>query len=289
MTSYIVYDVFTEKPFGGNQLAVIPNATNIPDSDLQRLAREFNFSETTFVYPPKNPAHTARVRIFTPTMEIPFAGHPVIGTAIALAESSAKSGSSTEMVLELGVGAIACKVRQGQAQFTTTAELELIAEPEPALVAQALGTQTTHIVYATHPPILASLGLAFTLTQLDSRQTLAALTPDTAAMRAGRDAYPSSLDFAQFAYVREGNVLHARMFAPLDNIPEDPATGSACAALAAVLAKLRGQDMSLKIHQGDDMGRPSVIFVQTNGSAVTVSGQAVRTMHGHLSYTHPPA
>lgn len=280
MTEYLVYDVFSKEPFGGNPLAVIPDASSISEQDLQKLAREFNFSETTFVYPPVDPAHTARVRIFTPTMEIPFAGHPVIGTAIALSDS----GAGPNMVLELGVGPLPCKIDQGMAQFTTSAALELIAEPDPALVAQALGTRTNHIVYSTHPPVLASLGLAFTLTQLDSRATLSSLTPDVSAFRMGRAAHPSSLDFAQFAYVKEGDVLRARMFAPLDNIPEDPATGSACATIAVLLAKLSGRDMSYKIHQGDDMGRPSVIFTQTNGTAVTVSGHAVRTMQGQLNY-----
>ena len=106
MSRYLVYDVFTDTRFGGNQLAVFPDATDLPEADLQAIAAEFNFSEVTFVYPPENPAHTARVRIFTPTMEIPFAGHPVIGTAIALADA----GHGPDMVLELGVGPLPCRV-----------------------------------------------------------------------------------------------------------------------------------------------------------------------------------
>ncbi|WP_370310721.1 PhzF family phenazine biosynthesis protein, partial [Salipiger bermudensis] len=100
MTAYFVYDVFTDAPFGGNQLAIFPDATTLAEDSLQTIAREFNFSETTFVYPPQNPENTAKVRIFTPTMEIPFAGHPTVGTAVALHAL----GRPADMVLELGVG-----------------------------------------------------------------------------------------------------------------------------------------------------------------------------------------
>lgn len=280
MTDFVVYDVFSEKPFGGNQLAVILDASDLPEADLQRIAREFNFSETTFVYPPSDATSTARVRIFTPTMEVPFAGHPVIGTAVALAER----GHGPDMVLDLGIGPLRCHAQDGAARFTTTAALETICHPAPDLVAAALGIAPDRIQFKSHAPVMASLGLAFTITQLDSRATLAALAPDVAAFRKGNAAYPSGLDFAQFAYVREGDTIHARMFAPLDNIPEDPATGSACATLGALLARIDGRDLSLTVHQGDDMGRPSVIGLETSGSAVTVSGQAVQTMRGRLTY-----
>ncbi|PSL20726.1 PhzF family phenazine biosynthesis protein [Shimia abyssi] len=280
MTDYLVYDVFSQKPFGGNQLAIIPDATNLPEDDLQRIAREFNFSETTFVYPPKDASHTAQVRIFTPTMEIPFAGHPVVGTCVALADA----GLGPDMVLELGIGPLNCHAQNGTAKFTTSAQLEHMYTPDPALVAETLGTDISNIVHSNHPPTMASLGLAFTITELNSRQSLAKLTPDVGAFRRGRDAYPSSLDFAQFAYVRDGNTIHARMFAPLDNIPEDPATGSACATLGALLTEVMGTDQTLTIHQGDDMGRPSVITLATNANGVTISGHAVRTMQGKLVY-----
>ena len=278
MADYLVYDVFTETPFGGNQLAVFPDARALPEEQLQHIAREFNFSEVVFLYPPENPAHTARVRIFTPTMEIPFAGHPTIGTAVALADL----GHGPDMVLELGVGPIACHATDGGARFTTAKPLEIIAHPAPDLVARALGCAQDAILTTTHPPVMATLGLAFTITELDCRDTLAALEPDIGAFRQGKAAYPSGLDFAQFAYVREGDVIHARMFAPLDNIPEDPATGSACATLGALLAEREGRDMTLRIHQGDDMGRPSVIGVTTLGTSVTISGSACKVMQGRL-------
>ena len=280
MTEYAVYDVFTDKPFGGNQLAVFPDATRLPEDDLQNIAKEFNFSEVTFVYPPENGDHTAKVRIFTPTMEVPFAGHPTIGTAVALADT----GHGPDMVLELGVGPLACRASDGSAQFTTEVALERLASPAPELVARALGISVDAILTQTHAPVMATLGLAFTITELDCKDTLSALQTDVAAFREGAKAHPAGLDFAQFAYVREGDVVHARMFAPLDNIPEDPATGSACATLGALLADIEGNDVTLRIHQGDDMGRPSVIGVTTLDGAVTISGQAKKVMEGRLVY-----
>ncbi|MBO9477060.1 PhzF family phenazine biosynthesis protein [Shimia sp. R11_0] len=280
MTRYFVYDVFTNSPFGGNPLAVIPDATQLEEGDLQRIAREFNFSETTFVFPPGDATNTARVRIFTPTMEIPFAGHPVIGTAVALNDI----GGTDEMMLELGIGILPCKVQVGMAAFTTSAQLEILAKPDPETVAAALGVSTQDIDFETHPPTMASLGLPFTLTRLKDREALSAIETDVSAFRAGHAAFPSSLDFAQFAYTRENGIVHARMFAPLDNIPEDPATGSACATLGALLAKIERAPVTLSIIQGEDMGRRSEISVQAAQDNVTVSGRAVKVMEGVLSH-----
>lgn len=278
MTNFLIYDVFSETPFGGNQLAVIPDATTLPEADLQRIAREFNFSESTFIFPPDDPAHTAKVRIFTPTMEIPFAGHPLVGTAVALADS----GQQADMVLELGVGPIHCQANSGTARFDTEVPLETLAHPKLNEVAAALGLSVSDIKTDVHVPVLASVGLPFTLSELTSREALAAIVIDISALRAGAAKYSGALDFAQFAYFREGTTIHARMFAPLDNIPEDPATGSACAALGALLTQITGQDQNLVIHQGDDMGRPSRIELQTAGAKVSISGQAVRVMEGRL-------
>jgi len=275
MAHYLVYDVFTDRPYGGNPLAILPDARDIPEAELQAIAREFNFSETVFLYPPDNPAHTAKARIFTPTIEVPFAGHPTIGTAVMLAEA----GLGPEMVLELAIGPIRASAGEGRARFTTETPLKRLAAPETALVAEALGISAGEIAAQ---PVMATLGLGFTFTPLLNRDVLAACVPDTAAFRRGAEAHPEGMDFAQFAYVEDGDVIHARMFAPLDNIPEDPATGSAAATLAALLAEIRGHDVALTIHQGDDMGRPSRIDVQTEGPRVTVAGQAVRVMEGTL-------
>ncbi|WP_294220098.1 PhzF family phenazine biosynthesis protein [uncultured Shimia sp.] len=281
MTPYYVYDVFTKEPFGGNQLAVFPDATKLPENALQKIAQEFNFSETTFVFPPENQSHTAKVRIFTPTMEIPFAGHPIIGTACAIADE----GPSTNMTLELGVGPLTC-VSDGQsASFDAKQPLEILCEPDPALVAEALGLETNQIHFQVHPPVMASLGLAFTIAEVKSRDILSKVAPDVTAIKKGNKLYPSGLDFAQFVYVRDGNTIYARMFAPLDNIPEDPATGSACAATAALLSRIEGRDQALTIHQGVEMGRPSLISVTATKQGVTVSGHARRVMQGTL--LHP--
>lgn len=278
MTAYRVYDVFTDHAFGGNPLAVIPDATALPDAMLQKIAREFNFSETTFVYSPDNPAHTAKVRIFTPNQEIAFAGHPTIGTAIALHDL----GHTGPMILELGIGPIPCNTDDTGASFTTSVPLEILSHPAPDLVARALGLPLSAIDTTAHMPVQATLGLAITLVALKTRDDLRACLPATDAIREGAILHPAGLDFALFPYVRDSNQIDARMFAPLDNIPEDPATGSACATLAALLAQTDGAPVSLNIRQGDDMGRPSRITASTASGAVTIAGQAVLTMEGRL-------
>lgn len=280
MTDYFVYDVFTDAPFGGNQLAIIPDASALPERELQRIAREFNYSETTFVYPPKAPENTARVRIFTPTMEVPFAGHPTIGTATALADM----GFGPDMILELGIGPIKAHAANGSAHFMTTAILEELEHPDPILIARSLGISPDQICHKTHGPIMASLGLAFTMTELTDRDALSSISTNIDAFHEGNARYPSSLDFAQLAYVRTESRIDARMFAPLDNIPEDPATGSAAATLAALLARIEGRDQMLDYRQGDDMGRPSRITLTTDGGDVTVAGKACRVMEGRLVY-----
>ena len=283
MTAYQVFDVFTDEPFGGNPLAVIPDATGLPEALLQKIAREFNFSETVFIYPPASARNTARVRIFTPTMEIPFAGHPTIGTAVTLAQM----GHGPDMTLELGVGPIRATATPERAEFSTDVPLEVLATPDPDLVAAALGLEPSDICLSTHAPTLATVGLPFTLTELTSRAALARCSPDTDAFRKGAAAHQSSLDFAQFAYVRAGNgsaiQIDARMFAPLDNIPEDPATGSACAALGAFLAQLTGDSLSAEVLQGEDMGRPSQISLKAANGVVTIAGFAVQVMSGKLT------
>ena len=279
MTKYLVYDVFTDAPFGGNPLAVIPDATGLAEPLLQKIAREFNFSETTFVYPPQSSENTAKVRIFTPTTEVPFAGHPTIGTAIALRDE----GAAGDLTLELGIGPVPCELSADGAAFTVNTPLETLAEPDPALIARAVGLDTDDIRTSVHPPLQISIGLPFTITELTSRDALSRCETDIAAFREGHARYPSGLDFAQFVYVRNGNAIDARMFAPLDNIPEDPATGSACATLAALLYNLEGRDQTLDITQGEDMGRLSKIKATASEEGITIAGQAVRTMEGRLT------
>ncbi|MCA0044734.1 PhzF family phenazine biosynthesis protein [Celeribacter litoreus] len=274
MTRYLTYDVFTDQPFGGNPLAIVPNAAHIPEDQLQKIAREFNYSETVFLYPPEDSHNSARLRIFTPTMEVPFAGHPTIGAAVALAQM----GHGSQMRLELKIGIIEAEATEERARFRTQTPLTIEAYPARALVARALGLYPDQI----GTPVMAGVGLAFTFTEVTSRAALSNCKPDADAMREGLTAYPSSLDFPQVAYVRDGNTVHMRMFAPLDDIPEDPATGSAAAALVRLLADTEERDLSLTIHQGDDMGRPSVIHASTRGPDTLIEGQAVQIMEGAL-------
>jgi trans-2,3-dihydro-3-hydroxyanthranilate isomerase len=216
-------------------------------------------------------------------MEIPFAGHPVIGTLIALADG----GTSSPMTLELGVGPLACTVKDGMAAFTTSAPLAYLAKPEPELVARALGLDVADIVTDTHTPTQATLGLPFVITQIKDRATLSRCLPATDVLREGAVKHPAGMDFAQFVYCRDGNEIDARMFAPLDNIPEDPATGSASATLAALLTEALQMPLSLIIRQGYDMGRPSDITATTtmeNPVAVTISGRAVKTLEGRFVF-----
>lgn len=280
MTNYLVYDVFTDTPFGGNQLAIFPDATALPEEKLQPIAAEFNFSEVTFVYPPTDPTHTARVRIFTPTTEVDFAGHPTIGTLIALHDL----GQASPMTLELGIGPLACTVSGEGAAFTTTRPLETFSEPDSELVAKSLGLSESQISTATHAPIIASLGLPFIMVELTDIDALESCLPEMAAIRDGAKRYPDSHDFAIFAYVREGSNIRSRMFAALDNIPEDPATGSASAALAGLLTDRLSAPQKLSFVQGVEMGRPSFIAAETtqNPMSVTISGQAVKVMEGRL-------
>ena len=280
MFQYVVYDVFTDKAFGGNQLAVFPDAREIPEDKLQSITAEFNFSEVTFVYPPEDPAHTARIRIFTPTSEVDFAGHPTIGTLIALYDM----GQTSPMVLELGIGPLSCTVSDAGAAFTASQPLQLSSNPAVTLVAKVLGLAPEFIETSTHAPVVGSLGIPFVLVELTNQTSLSACDPNVAAMREGFALHPDSHDFAIFAYVREGTQIESRMFAPLDNIPEDPATGSASATLAMLLTDILNTPLILTFTQGVDMGRPSKIKVYTTQSpdTVTVEGQAVKTMSGEF-------
>ncbi len=279
-STYLVYDVFTDRCFGGNQLAIFPNARDLPQAKLQQIAAEFNFSEVTFVYPPEGVNHSAKVRIFTPTSEVDFAGHPTIGTAVALGHL----GNSSPMILELGIGPVPCIVEGNRASFTVSNPLQTFAEPESDDIARALGLPVSAIKDDTHKPIQASLGLPFTLVELKDREALRNIETDVSQFKHCQNKYPVSLDFAIFAYVRDGGQIDSRMFAPLDNIPEDPATGSASATLAALLTDILDGPQTLSFTQGEDMGRLSKIDITTtiDPVTITVSGSAVKVMQGEF-------
>lgn len=299
---YVTLDVFTDKPFGGNPLAVIPDGRGLDAVQMQAIATEFNYSETTFVLPPDDPAHTARVRIFTPTNEIPFAGHPNVGTAFVLGRRKAAFGTPVgdRMVFEEDAGLVQIDLlREGGevigAGFVAPQPLERGGEIEPATMAGCVSLPPEWIVADAHSPCIVSVGIPFAIAELRDLDALAAARPDASAFaEAGKRHWHRGDRFAAFLYVRTGNGidhLRARMFAPLNNIPEDPATGSAAGALAAYLAGLDPRldaVFDITIEQGVEMGRPSAIKIEARKVAghvesVRVSGRCVPMMQGTLA------
>lgn len=283
MTDYLVYDVFTEESFGGNPLAVIPDSSALSEDQLLPIAKEFGFSETTFVYPPESAMHDAQVRIFTPSRELAFAGHPTVGTAIALSDLG-RAGQA--MVLELGVGPIPVVVTNGRARFTTRVPLAVAPAPDAAALAACVGLPEDAIRTDQHKPEEASLGTEFVLVELRDAAALDAASPVIDAFREA--AGPGADRLALYFYVRDGERIDARMFQPLGGILEDPATGSAAAALAAYLGRLDGVSQSYDIHQGVKMGRPGRIKATATVEdgepvEVAIAGHAVRVMEGRLT------
>jgi trans-2,3-dihydro-3-hydroxyanthranilate isomerase len=282
---YVLIDVFTEQAFGGNQLAVFPNGTGIPDALMQAYARELNFSETTFVLPPRTAGNTHRVRIFTPTMEIDFAGHPNIGTAVVLA-AEGKTGKA-KFAFEEGVGTVRLTAKVEGAVGFAELTLERGAETRPSgLAPERLMAMLSLPVSAIGPlpAFSASVGLPFFIVTLADFESVAAARLDLGvwvtvlpAASWSRDVYIVAGDFAP------GGHLKARMFAPADGVPEDPATGSAAAAFAASLAAaLPDADghFAWTVEQGAKIGRPSRISVSVEKRAgqvvsVRVGGNAV--------------
>jgi trans-2,3-dihydro-3-hydroxyanthranilate isomerase len=280
---FILVDVFTEHAFGGNQLAVFPDAEGIPDALMQACARELNFSETTFVTPPRTTDHTHRVRIFTPTMEVAFAGHPNIGTAVALAKE--QSGGAFVFDEDVGTVRVTASIDgdRGFAELTLERAAEIRpADISPARLAAMLALPDDSI--GPHPAFFASVGLPFLIVPLKDAASVAAARLDPGILETvlpagswSRDAYIVAGDFAP------GGHLKARMFAPADGVPEDPATGSAAAAfaasLAAALPEPEGQ-FAWTVDQGTEIGRPSRISVSVEKRAgrvisVRVGGSAV--------------
>ncbi|GAB3400266.1 PhzF family phenazine biosynthesis protein [Flindersiella endophytica] len=251
---FTLIDVFSERPFGGNQLAVFPDATGIDEPTMQRLAREFNFSETTFVLPPSDPGtYTHRVRIFTPQQELPFAGHPTIGTAAVLTQLTTQQ----RFVFEEGIGPVRVEA-DGPAIRLCLEEpaCELAAETPPdSAIAKALGLPADAIAESWY----AGVGFRFCLVRLHSKELVDRATLDKTAWEAGvADCWSPHL----YVYAGAQNDVHARFFAPAFGIDEDPATGSGCATLLASRAGRAPEPdgtYTVRITQGVAMGRPSVL------------------------------
>ncbi len=298
---FVTLDVFTSRAFGGNQLAVFPDASGIPEDVLIQITREFNFAEVTFCYPPMNPAHTKRVRIFTPAREIPFAGHPTVGTAIALIElglAGTHAGDTAKLVLEEGVGPIPVTVKRAPgaatfAQFSTAKLAEVgPAVPGNDVLAEVLSMGANDILSAPMAAQNVSCGLPFLLVPLKS---VDAVSRSRVRMDRWETALKSAWapDIFLFAKDPSGGAahFHARMYGPGVNVPEDPATGSANACLAGYLAARAPQkDGTLRwtVDQGVEMGRPSRIEIEADKSAgavtaIRVGGNAVMMTEGSFT------
>jgi len=286
-------------PFGGNQLAVFPDARGIPEHRLQDVAREFNFSETTFVLPPSDPAHTRRVRIFTPGTELPFAGHPTVGTAHVLATTGdvPLTGAHTSIVLEERVGPIPVTIRaeRGSPVYCELSVVKMPEEGPPApsreSLAEALGLATNDLLDGDWEPRGWSCGVPYLFVPVRDRAAVA-------RSRVRPDAWDRALPgtWAPEVYIfsrdgeRTGSDIHARMYAPAFGIGEDPATGSAAAGLAGYLARRAPQrdgTLHWRLEQGFEMGRPSMLEVEadlTGGevTAVRVGGASVIVCEGTM-------
>lgn len=297
---FFTVDVFTEHRFAGNPLAVVLDAEGLSDHDMQRIAAEFGYSETTFVLPPDDPTNTARVRIFTPVTEVPFAGHPNVGTAFVLGRLGTVYGKTVGdwPRFEEKAGLVEIELRRdgaGQVNGATIrapGPLTVGAEIEPAILAQCLSLPAQAITIAHHRPAFVSVGLKFIIAELDGLDALHRSSPDISSLeRLRADHADEDCDCATFLYVRvgEGHV-RARMYAPFDNVAEDPATGSASAALGAYLARLDAFSgtREILVEQGVEMGRRSLIHVEVSSDAgelrsVRVSGACADVMTGTIT------
>ncbi len=285
---FVTLDVFTDRPLAGNPLAVVLDADGLDSNQMQAIAREFNLSETVFLVKPQDERNRSKLRIFTVNHELPFAGHPTVGTAVLLAIRDGVE-TSTDFVLEENVGTVPCHVnlrgeRVGNAIFTVPRIPEIIHE-EPMSVeacAQALGLDTSDIGFDGYRPVVASAGVPFVCVPLASRSALARISPSAARLIGTFGGEADSV----YVFCRdedgEGD-FRARMFGANMGIDEDPATGSAAASLAAVLfAGERPVDgfHAFDILQGVEMGRPSLVrlgleVTQGAMTAVTIGGGAV--------------
>jgi trans-2,3-dihydro-3-hydroxyanthranilate isomerase len=307
-------DVFTDRPLAGNPLAVFPEAAGLTDAEMQAIAREFNLSETTFVLPPTDPAAAYRVRIFTPASELPFAGHPLVGTPWVMAHEGkvALRAPRTELLQQVGIGTLPVtletepdpespgsgrlRVRrvvmtQGTPRFGPE-----VSEADRAAIAGALGLPTGAAGLPGLPPQVVSTGLEHLLVPLVAPEAVAAIRPDLAAV--GRlterlgviGIYAFALTRSPATGSATSVEARSRFFAPSHGVPEDPATGSAAGPLGAYLsARGRLHGGRLTVHQGIEMGQPSRLEVEVEargaggGTVVRVAGQVMPVIRGTLT------
>lgn len=292
---FVTLDVFTERRFAGNPLAVVLDPAGLDTATMQAIAREFNYPETVFVLPPREPAHRAALRIFTPAAELPFAGHPTVGTAVLLGRVG--GGAACEFVVEEGIGPVRCRTAmvdadRGRAAFDLP---RLPAEaghaPAPDAIAAALGLAPGDLGFGEFAPAAWSAGNPMCFVPVRSLAAIARARPDAA-----RFDQTFAIGGRAIAYLFCGEVgepvhdFHARMFAPGLGVPEDPATGSAAAAFAGLLAtqgRYADGQHRVAIEQGYEMGRPSLMelaFTLRGGAlaSVSVGGGAVVVTEGTI-------
>lgn len=263
---YYICDVFTDTRFGGNQLAVLPQAAGLSDSQMQQIAREFNFSETAFVFPAES-GPTRKVRIFTPKIEVPFAGHPNIGTAFALAMAGefGPLDAPITVTFEEKAGRVPISIHKQSrgiwCELAAPESFSLGKSISAWSIASAVSLSTDDIVAKTHSPQMASVGLPFLFAELTNLSALkrARIAMDGFAALAAEGVTP---DVHLYTRTEGAFDIRARMFAPFDGVPEDPATGSANCALAGLLSHysaVANGSFHWRIAQGVEMGRPSVL------------------------------
>ncbi|MCB1475824.1 MAG: PhzF family phenazine biosynthesis protein [Rhodobiaceae bacterium] len=295
---YAILDVFTEERFAGNPLAVVFDADNFPTEFCQRIAREFNLSETVFVSRPRNEAHSAAVRIFTPVSELPFAGHPTVGTAILLARRRWPDGGSQDglIVLEEQIGPVRVGVSLG-GKRGDFAEFDIPKLPvststdtDRETIAAVMGLQPKEIGFENHKPCAFSAGVPYVFVPVRDMATLR-------RCKISKPRYDElfGAEGQIYVYCRETvsqkNDFHARMFAPHIGIGEDPATGSAAAAFSAVIQTFDTPPAgthNYRIEQGHIMGRPSIIHLEINSEggklrSVRIGGNAVLLASGIIT------
>jgi trans-2,3-dihydro-3-hydroxyanthranilate isomerase len=302
---YFTADVFTSTRFGGNQLAVLPDARGLSDAQMLAITREFNYSETTFVLPPEHPSHTRRLRIFTPGGEVPFAGHPTVGTAHVLAEIGEipLTGDETRIVFGENVGPVPVLIRSsgGKPVFCqlSVAQLPEVGRklPGPAEIASCLSLAEGDLREGDWRPQVVSCGLPFAFVPVRDRAAVSRARmrlerwEEHLAGRAGEMVMVFAMDAEE-----PGHDVRARMFAPGISVPEDPATGSACAALGGYLAKRDSREGTLRwvVEQGYEMGRPSLLEIEVDRrdgevTAVRVGGASVLVCEGRIRGLVPGA
>jgi trans-2,3-dihydro-3-hydroxyanthranilate isomerase len=292
---YHICDVFTETRFGGNPLAVLPKADGLSDHQMQQIAHEFNFSESAFVFPAKA-GKTRHVRIFTPAAEIPFAGHPNVGTAFVLAATGEFGQINSPLTVtfeeKAGLVSVAIRAEQGKivsCELAAPESLSLGKTLSAELVASAVSLNREDLVTDTHPPQICSVGLPFVFTELRDLAALERARINMSGFDALRDLGVNP-QLHLYTRVSDGFDIRARMFAPLSGVSEDPATGSASCALAGLLAhykKERGGSFSWRIAQGVEMGRPSTLIARAEKAdgkvqATWVGGSCVMVSEGFI-------